>query len=123
MALGPITVGSTLRCLISKAACQKVSKKMAAKCSPVQVGFSIPKATDSAALAARSYVANLQPGQTLLMLDLCNAFNMVHLDEMEAQNFRTNNSIHGRFLFEFVKNNIYLNILLLSQLRYIYSLY
>ena len=37
-------------------------------------------------------------------------------DEMGAQNFRTNNSTHGRFLFEFVKINIYLNILLFLKI-------
>ena len=78
----PIAVSSTLRHLVSKAACKKVSKKMATEFSPIQLGFGIPRASESVAHATRSYVANLQSDQGLLKLDFCNAFNMVHRDNL-----------------------------------------
>ena len=48
----------------------------------VQTGFGVPQATESAAHAARAYVAGLQPGQGVLKLDFKNAFNMVRPDTM-----------------------------------------
>ena len=84
-----IAVGSTLRRLISRAACKKVSKKMATEFSPIQLGFGIARASESVAHATRSYVSNLQSGQGLLKLDFCNAFNMVHRDNLFQTVFTT----------------------------------
>jgi hypothetical protein len=78
----PIAVGSSLRRLVAKAACKAVMTKMAARFLPVQLGFGVPRATEAAAHAARSYIAGLQPGQGLLKLDFSNAFNKVRRDNM-----------------------------------------
>ena len=55
---------------------------MSSRFLPVQIGFGIPRATESAAHAARAYVAGLQPGQGLLKLDFKNTFNMVRRETM-----------------------------------------
>jgi hypothetical protein len=78
----PIAVGSTLRRLVAKAACKVVMTKMAMQFLPVQLGFGVPRATEAAAHAARSYIADFQPGQGLLKLDFKNAFNTVRRDNM-----------------------------------------
>jgi hypothetical protein len=78
----PIAVGSSLRRLVAKAACKAVTSKMSSRFLPVQIGFGVPRATESAGHAARAYVAGLQPGQGLLKLDFKNAFNMVRRDTM-----------------------------------------
>ena len=59
----PIAVGSSLRRLVAKAACKAVMTKMAARFLPVQLGFGVPRATEAAAHATRSYITGLQPGQ------------------------------------------------------------
>lgn len=78
----PIAVGNTLRRLIAKAACKAVSAKMATELLPIQIGFGVPRSTEAAVHAARTYVANLQPGEGLLKLDFKNAFNMVNRENM-----------------------------------------
>ena len=55
---------------------------MAAHFLPFQIGFGIPRATEAAAHAARTYIASLQPGEGLLKLDFRNAFNLVRRDSM-----------------------------------------
>jgi hypothetical protein len=49
---------------------------------PVQLDFGVPRATEAAAHAARSYIAGLQTRQGLLKLDFGNAFNKVCRDNM-----------------------------------------
>lgn len=78
----PIAVGMTLRRLIAKAACKTVAAKMATRFLPAQVGFGVPRATEAAAHAARSYIAELPAGHGLLKLDFKNAFNTVRRDVM-----------------------------------------
>ena len=80
----PIAVGSTLRRLIAKTACKAVTVKMAERFLPVKLGFGVPRATESAAHAARQYLSNLQPGYGLLKLDFSNAFNSIRRDVMFA---------------------------------------
>jgi hypothetical protein len=55
---------------------------MAMQFLPVQLGFGVPRATEAAAHAARSYIADLQPGQGLLKLDFKNTLNTVRRDNM-----------------------------------------
>jgi len=76
----PITVGSTLRRLIAKAACKAMTSKMAARFLTVQVDFGISRATEAVAHAARAYIAGLQPGEGMLKLNFQNVFNMVRRD-------------------------------------------
>ena len=78
----PIAVGNTLRRMIAKAACKAVTVKMAANLLPVQIGFGVPRSTEAAVHAARSYVTSLQPDQGLLKLDFKNAFNTLSRDNM-----------------------------------------
>ena len=80
----PIAVGSTLRRLIAKTACKAVTVKMAERFLPVQLGFGVPRATESAVHAARQYLSKLQPGYGLLKLDFSNAFNSIRRDVMFA---------------------------------------
>ena len=56
--------------------------KMAEHFLSVQLGFGVPRATESAVHAARQYVSKLQPGFGLLKLDFSNAFNSIRRDVM-----------------------------------------
>ena len=84
----PIAVASTLRRLIAKTACKAVTVKMAERFLPVQLGFGVPRATESAVHAARQYLSKLQPGYGLLKLDFSNAFNSIRRDVMFASVLR-----------------------------------
>ena len=84
----PIAVGSTLRRLIAKTACKAVTVKMADRFLPVQLGFGVPRATESAVYAARQYLSKLQRGYGLLKLDFSNAFNSIRRDVMFASVLR-----------------------------------
>ena len=57
---------------------------MAERFFPVQLGFGVPRATESAVHAARQYISKLQPGYGLLKLDFSNAFNSIRRDVMFA---------------------------------------
>jgi len=62
----PIAVGSTLRCLVAKAAYQLLKEIAVAKLTPAELGFGIQLGAEAAAHAARSFLNNLTEGQALL---------------------------------------------------------
>ena len=78
----PIAVGSTMRRLVAKAACKAVMSKITAHFLPVQLGFGVPRATEAAVHAARSFISGLQPGQAFVKLDFMNAFNTIRRDNI-----------------------------------------
>jgi hypothetical protein len=75
----PIAIGNSIRRLLSKIACQMVTKKMSSHLSPYQTGFGIQNGAESAIHATRSYIEE-KPDRAFLKIDFKNAFNCVHRD-------------------------------------------
>ena len=68
--------------LVAKTACHAVKEQISEQLSPIQLGFGVKQACESAAHAARCYVQNMKPGQGFLKIDFTNAFNTIDRDEM-----------------------------------------
>ena len=78
----PIAIGCTLRRLVAKCASLSVRQEMGAFLAPLQLGYGTPMGAEAAVHAARAYLHNLQPGQMILKVDFCNAFNCIRRDKM-----------------------------------------
>ena len=76
----PIAVGCTLRQLVAKIACRKVSDEMAELLAPRQLGFGVRGGAEAAVHAARRFLHGKDSSHTLVKLDFTNAFNSIRRD-------------------------------------------
>jgi len=78
----PISIGFTLRRLVSKCASSFGVSRLADYFSPVQLGVGTAGGCEAAVHATRRYLETMPPDWVLVKLDFSNAFNSLHRSDM-----------------------------------------
>jgi hypothetical protein len=96
----PIAVGSTIRRLISKIVCRRITDKLGSKFRPHQLGFGTKGGIEAAKHSARRYLQYPhQSTKVLLKIDFLNAFNMLDRE----------NNFEEKLMKKFQNSIIFLN--------------
>jgi len=77
-----LSIGFTLRHLVSKCASSFGVSRLADYFSPVQLGVGTAGGCEAAVHATRRYLETMPPGWVLVKLDFSNAFNSLHRSDM-----------------------------------------
>jgi len=78
--LRPIAVGCTYRHLVAKVCLRPYISRLRELLQPSTVGVGIPRGSEAAVHATRSFMAQIQGVKVLLKLDVKNAFNSIRRD-------------------------------------------
>jgi hypothetical protein len=78
----PISIGFTLRRLVSKCASSFGVNRLADYLSPVQLGVGTAGGCEAAVHATRRYLETMPPDWVMVKLDFSNAFNSLHRSDM-----------------------------------------
>ena len=78
----PIAIGYTRRCLVVKCSSSGMAQSMCSLLDPHHLGFGVRFEAEAVTHSARMYLPNLKPGNSILKLDLKNAFNTTRHDKI-----------------------------------------
>lgn len=71
----PIAIGATIRRLVSKLCCANISEELVQILKPKQIGFGVKGGAEAAIHSVRSFIRFNKSAETIIKVDVSNAFN------------------------------------------------